>query len=318
MTNGERLFLVLAEELNFGRAAKKCFISQQSLSDHIKRLEEHYGMSLFTRRPSVSLTEAGRAVQRSLLAVRNLEQGLDAELSEIQRGASGKLRIGLNYTRAKLIVPELFEWCRARYPLVKIELTLEETMKMSDLLKKGELDCFLGVNAAVSPDANALRLAVENVYLMASKAYLERCGRIDTASLVNMRSAVDLRDFDGLPFVMNYPISTTYRLLAQHMAAHGISVENILSVSDYDISEKICRAGHAAYCCPQIAVPAVMERNSGTSDGERIYALPIKGLENSLRFELIYNGMLHLPRFVLDSFDKVADIARRREVMPEQ
>ena len=40
MTTSEKLFLVLAEELNFNRAAKKSFISQQALSDHIKRLEQ--------------------------------------------------------------------------------------------------------------------------------------------------------------------------------------------------------------------------------------------------------------------------------------
>lgn len=315
MTTGERLFLVLAEELNFGRAAKKSFISQQSLSDHIKRLEEHYGMSLFTRRPSVVLTEAGRAVRRSLLAVRNLEQGLDAELSEIQRGASGKLRVGLNYTRAKLIVPELFEWCQTEYPRVKIELTLEETLKMQELLKKGDLDCFLGVNAASMQDASVRSLSVEGIYLMASRRYLERRAGMDTASLVNLKSAADLHDFDGLPFVMNYPISTTYRLLAQFMGVEGINVETVLSVSDYDISEKICRTGEAALCCPQIFVPPVLERNAAYGDDEYMYALPVKGLENSLRFELIYNAMIHPPRFVRDSFDKIAEIVSRCETM---
>lgn len=315
MTSSERLFLVLAEELNFGRAARKSFISQQSLSDHIKRLEEHYGVSLFTRRPAVELTEAGRAVQRSLLAIRNLEHGLDAELAEIQRGASGKLRVGLNYTRAKLIVPELFEWCRMEYPRVKIELTLEETLKMQDLLKKGELDCFLGVNATAMSEVSSRSLSVEGIYLLASRSYLERYAGIDTSELVNVKSSADLHDFDGLPFVMNYPISTTYKLIAQYMAVEGIVVETVLSVSDYEISEKICRSGDAALCCPQIFVPRILERNIGCDDNEYVYALPVRGLENSLRFELIYNAMIHQPRFVSDSFDKIADIVRRCEVI---
>ena len=309
MTNGERLFLVLAEELNFGRAAKKCFISQQSLSDHIKRLEEHYGMSLFTRRPTVALTEAGRAVQRSLLAVRNLEQGLDAELSEIQCGASGTLRIGMNYTRAKILVPELFKWCRLEYPNVKIELTLEETLTMQELLRKGKLDCFLGVNAVTPPDMRVRPLANEGIYLVATPRYLSEHTNITPVCGGVSEEAVDLRKFDGLPFVMNYPKSTTYQLVAQFMASNDIVVENVLSVSDYDISEKICRAGLAALCAPQFFIPAILKGNEGRPEDERLCAMPVMGLGCALRFELIYNGMPRYPRFVLDCFDKIEEIA---------
>ena len=42
MTNSEKLFLILAEELNFRRAAARAFLSQQGLSDHIRRLEGGY------------------------------------------------------------------------------------------------------------------------------------------------------------------------------------------------------------------------------------------------------------------------------------
>lgn len=314
MTTGERLFLVLAEELNFGRAAKKCFISQQSLSDHIKRLEEHYGISLFTRRPSVALTEAGRAVQRSLLAVRNLEQGLDAELSEIQRGASGILRLGMNYTRAKIIVPELFRWCRIKYPNVKIELMLEETMTMLELLWKGKLDCFLGVNAVVPPDMRVRPLAKERIYIVATPLYLLERTCITPPRDDVSEEAVDLRDFNGLPFVMNYPKSTTYQLVAQFMASNDIVVENLLSVSDYDISEKICRTGLAALCAPQFFIPSILKGNRGCPENERLCAMPVLGLDCALRFELIYNGMPHYPRFVLNCFNKIEEIVGRRNV----
>ena len=86
MTNSEKLFLILAEELNFRRAAARAFLSQQGLSDHIRRLEECYGTPLFYRRPRVSLTPAGEAVQRTLQRVKNLESGLEAELAERRRG----------------------------------------------------------------------------------------------------------------------------------------------------------------------------------------------------------------------------------------
>lgn len=58
-------FMVCAEELNFTRAAKRLFISQQSLSNHIKKLEEEYGVLLFNRGTHITLTEAGSCLYRN-------------------------------------------------------------------------------------------------------------------------------------------------------------------------------------------------------------------------------------------------------------
>jgi len=52
MTNSERAFLALSETLNFTRAADKIFITQQGISEHIKKLEEDYGTTLVIRKRS--------------------------------------------------------------------------------------------------------------------------------------------------------------------------------------------------------------------------------------------------------------------------
>jgi hypothetical protein len=59
-----RYFLALCEERNFTRAAKRCGVSQPSLTNGIKRLEQTLGGSLFHRdRRSIELTELGRVVK---------------------------------------------------------------------------------------------------------------------------------------------------------------------------------------------------------------------------------------------------------------
>lgn len=86
MTNSEKLFLILAEELNFRRAAARAFLSQQGLSDHIRRLEGCYGTPLFYRRPRVSLTPAGEADTAHAAAGKNLESGLKRNWPNWRRG----------------------------------------------------------------------------------------------------------------------------------------------------------------------------------------------------------------------------------------
>jgi DNA-binding transcriptional LysR family regulator len=58
-----RYFLALCEELNFHRAARRCGISQPSLTTAIRALERALGGALFHREPSVALTRLGRAVR---------------------------------------------------------------------------------------------------------------------------------------------------------------------------------------------------------------------------------------------------------------
>ena len=56
-------FLAAAEELNITRAAKRLYISQQSLSNHISNLEKEFDVQLFNRTTPLTLTYAGRALK---------------------------------------------------------------------------------------------------------------------------------------------------------------------------------------------------------------------------------------------------------------
>jgi DNA-binding transcriptional LysR family regulator len=58
-----RYFLALSKELNFTRAAKRCGVSQPSLTNAINALERQLGGALFRRKPRVALTALGHAMR---------------------------------------------------------------------------------------------------------------------------------------------------------------------------------------------------------------------------------------------------------------
>ena len=58
-----RYFLALCEELNFTRAARRCGVTQPSLTNAIRALERELGGAVFQRKPRIELTELGRAVR---------------------------------------------------------------------------------------------------------------------------------------------------------------------------------------------------------------------------------------------------------------
>ena len=91
-----RFVVTLAEELHFGRAAKRHFISAQPFGQHVQRLEHELGARLFERTSRrVSLTPAGeRFVERAQAVLADLEE-LREIAAEEARADEGSLRVGI-------------------------------------------------------------------------------------------------------------------------------------------------------------------------------------------------------------------------------
>src|SRR6202007_698035 len=114
------VFLTVARERRFSRAAEKLYRTQSAVSQTIRKLEDELGESLFDRssREGV-LTDAGRTLQEyaeRLLNLRNDAQEALVELRELQKG---KLVIAANEFTALYLLPVLAEF-RRLHPMIKI------------------------------------------------------------------------------------------------------------------------------------------------------------------------------------------------------
>lgn len=118
-----RAFVVLAEELNFTRAAKRLHIVQQALSTQIRQLEENLGATLFVRSTrTVALTTAGQALLTHAQAtLRQVESTIDV----VRQGAlaeSGSLTLGLLATAPLDFTPGVLRAFAQRHPKVEVSL----------------------------------------------------------------------------------------------------------------------------------------------------------------------------------------------------
>lgn len=137
-----RYFVVLAEELHFGRAARRLAISQPPLSQQIQQLEEELGGPLFARTSRrVELTEAGRvflAEARAALARAEQAQEIGRRAT---RGEIGELRLGFTASAPLAnVMPAIIRAFRERRP--DVHLTLQEMLSHHQLqaLRDGALD----------------------------------------------------------------------------------------------------------------------------------------------------------------------------------
>ena len=75
-------FNITAEELSFTKAAKRLFITQQSLSNHISRLENEFGVTLFNRTQPMTLTEAGQSLYQSIRSLLYQKQQIEKNMQD--------------------------------------------------------------------------------------------------------------------------------------------------------------------------------------------------------------------------------------------
>ena len=151
-------FRAVAEELNFGRAAERLFISQPGLSRQIKQMEEILEVQLFERtKRKVQLTPAGHFLKTEVDYIFNHLDLTKTQLKEIASGNIGELRIGFLGSAAHTVIPELLVKISQTFP--GIQTTLEELSNaiQIEMLEKDKLD--LGfVRLARVPEALEMRL----------------------------------------------------------------------------------------------------------------------------------------------------------------
>ncbi len=136
-----RHFNVLAETLNFSRAAERLHIAQPALSVSIQKLETELGTRLFDRTPNgVVLTTSGQAAL--IEARRMLYHGeqLMRTARDAAQGTAGRLRIGFVGSTIYRVIPSLIPAFRLRYPGVELVLREATSTAILQMLQEEALD----------------------------------------------------------------------------------------------------------------------------------------------------------------------------------
>jgi LysR family hydrogen peroxide-inducible transcriptional activator len=161
MTLTELKYIVaVAREKHFGRAAEACFVAQPTLSVAVKKLEDELGVAIFERGGNeVSVTPIGEQI--IFQAEHVLEQ--TSHIRDIAKQnndpLAGTLRIGVIYTIAPYLLPQLVPTLINNVPQMPLVLQENFTVKLIELLRAGELDA-----AIMALPFNQQGLIVQPVY----------------------------------------------------------------------------------------------------------------------------------------------------------
>lgn len=139
-----RYFVTVAEELHFGRAARRLTMTQPPLSQQIQALEEEIGVQLFARtRRSVALTPAGQQWLPEVRRVLADAAALPGLAQRLARGEAGTLSLAFVSTADYGILPDLLRRFRARHPNVQLQLREATSDIQLEALMDGGIDAGL-------------------------------------------------------------------------------------------------------------------------------------------------------------------------------
>ena len=186
-----RYFVAVAEELHFGRAAKRLGISQPPLSQQIRSLEQELGVELLRRtKRNVRLTAAGEVfLQASRKLLRGVEDSLDVT-RRAARGEVGTLQVGYAPGVEIEILPKVLREFARRYPHVDVRLVPLPTRDQLDALRQRRIDVGLIMLPASTDGLDLGLVRREPLILVAPRNHpLAR------------KPAVHVRDLEGVSYV---------------------------------------------------------------------------------------------------------------------
>ena len=135
-----KYFVKIAETLNFSEAAKSLFITQSTLSQQIRQLEQEVNAQLFERNNhNVRLTEAGEELLPYARQTLKTSQACLDRIQDLQQMLAGTLNIGVTFSFSPILTEALFAFIKL-YPKVKLNIYYKPMAELMKMLEHDEVD----------------------------------------------------------------------------------------------------------------------------------------------------------------------------------
>lgn len=147
-----RYFVATAEHMSFSKAARDLFISQSTLSQQIRQLEDELGSPLFQRDShSMSLTEAGdRLLPMARLTLQDAEL-CQTQITDLKESLTGTLNIGVTYCFCSILSEPMAEYVKT-YRGVKLNIHYTNNCNLLEMLRQREIDFALAYKSGNNYD----------------------------------------------------------------------------------------------------------------------------------------------------------------------
>lgn len=183
-----RAFVAVADELHFGRAAKRLHMAQPPVSQLVRSFESALGVPLLQRTTrTVTVTPIGQQILERARQILRLTDELSEDVERAKRGETGNVRVGFTDLMAVDVVPRLAQLFHSRNPSVELDLmgsytTFEEV----DLLLGGNIDAALVHGPISHPRLRTMLVRNDRLYVVLAESHpLSGRAELDIVDLID-------------------------------------------------------------------------------------------------------------------------------------
>jgi LysR family transcriptional regulator, cyn operon transcriptional activator len=229
-----KYFIKAKEVLNFTEAAKSLNISQSTLSQQIKQLEEELDILLFNRiGKRIILTEAGEMFSEyALQSIDKANQGL-LLLKDLNNLNTGKITIGVIYSMRIPFAKALIQFAK-QHPHIKIQVVFGTTKDLLEKLELHQFDFILTFYEKTKhPHFKCQTLLSSNMVLVTAKK----------SSLAN-KSSISLKQVAGLPLALPFSGYSTIQFFVESFSQKKLNPNICMEINDIPTLFEIVKTGH--------------------------------------------------------------------------
>ena len=267
-----RCFDMAADELHFGRAARRLDMLPSALGRNIRILEESLGVRLFDRSTrSVSLTSSGRALkEKTGFILSAFEQSMQA-VRDAAAPNERVFRVGAIDSASTGLLPQLVHDFRDIEPDLELTLLEDKTVKLLPRLLSGNLDL-----AFVRPPAGPMP-SIEFHHLMREATIIALPANHHLAT----KTTIHVGDLEHVPLIVPSPRNRphSYKLTMDVFQNEGFSPKVAQTADEKHTIVRLVATGLGGALVPQwtnrISVDGVVYRKLRTQAGEEIRELPL-------------------------------------------
>jgi len=246
-----QVFLTVATEKSFSRAAEKLLRTQPAVSLALQRLEQELGAKLIDRSgKDLILTDAGRTVIEYARRFQSLQQELENSLAELRENSAGRLTIGANESTTLYLLRHI-ERYRELYPKIKVQVRRSLSSKVPNELLDGNLE--LGV---ISYDPADDRLKSKIIYHDALAFVVSPQHRLAS------RKTVSISDLGAENFIAHNVISPYREVVLREFQAHKVPLHMDVEMPTIETIRKLVQSNFGVAFLPRMCVEQEIEQKT--------------------------------------------------------
>jgi DNA-binding transcriptional LysR family regulator len=244
-----QVFLTVANEKSFSRAAEKLFRTQPAVSLAIQRLEQELGEKLIDRSgKDLILTDAGRSVLDYARRFQSLQLELENSLAELRDNSAGRLMIGANESTTLYLLQHIEKY-RELYPKVKVQIRRSLSSKLPNELLDGNLE--LGV---ISYDPADERIKSKVIYTD-SLAFV-----VSPKHRLARRKSVPLTELGAETFIAHNVLSPYRDVVLREFQSHKVPLRMEVEMPTIETIRKLVQNDVGVAFLPRMCVEQEIEQ----------------------------------------------------------